>query len=314
MHLFGFKKKKKVQSYNSLDSLSENQKMFLVNYLGDRLISWQIDSPVKERYPNIEQNIADLCRLGLVQKGNGVYVLTSAGLDIRKNFRSQERSRHEDMLKSIMSFIKSGDYLSAYNARVKYERESIIPHGIHFPLSQKGDEACYTDTSLPLNVKNYIQDSYKLDFSDCRNSESFKAAMRALYVGTSIAGSERIILSEDFETDVGERLDCPSLEQQLQMKCTFLNPPKFRIYFSTKVKVFNLISTGVIDKWDGQFFLGVFDCTIPFHASMAQYENMKLACIDGLPKTFQTFYKHKEANDEKYMTWVDAYNKATTIE
>ena len=48
-------------------------------------------------------------------------------------------------------------------------------------------------------------------------------------------------------------------------------------------------------------FLGVYDCTIPEHATIAQYEKMKEAGrIEGFPKTLRTFEKHKKANSEKY--------------
>ena len=296
---------KKFSSHNSLDAISEQKIMFLVNYLGGRAITWHIDAPVRDAYPNIEQNIVDLEKIGLIKIERNVYVLTEAGMEIRKKFREQEKIRNKEMIHNSISMAIAGDYLGAYNARTIYEKNSVIPHGIN--ISFGGNKQSLNDSSLPCNVKNYIRLSYQLDFSDCRNSESFKGAMRALYVGMEISGASKIEPPASFESDLGEYIDCPALDQQLKEKCMFPNPPKFRIYFDTKVRVLRFTNVGLLKKWDGQFFLGMYDCTVPYHATMAQYERMKEARIEGFPKTFKTFEKHKNANSEKYKSWIAQY-------
>ena len=298
MGIFNFIKKHPV---NSLDNLSEQKKMFLINYLGDRSVTWHIDDPVKERYPDIEQNIKDLQAEGLIKIEKGQYVLTSSGSEIREKFRAMERERKADMQRSVASASGLKDYVAAHNARARYEEGSVIPHGIGMDWKQESD--------IPYNVKNYIECSKKLDFSDCLNSEAFKDALRALYVGISISGTGDISPPDDFEEQVGEALICPALDAQLAEKCKFPNPPKMKIYFRTKVRVHNYISTKLIDKWDGNFDLGVYDCMVPLHADMAQYEIMRLAGIEGFPKTFQTFEKHKKANSPKYQSWMEQYEK-----
>ena len=40
-----------------------------------------------------------------------------------------------------------------------------------------------------------------------------------------------------------------------------------------------------------------------------QFEKYRLAIPDQVPKTFDTFRKHKEANDDKYKSWVSAYRE-----
>lgn len=42
-------------------------------------------------------------------------------------------------------------------------------------------------------------------------------------------------------------------------------------------------------------------------ADFKEFENMRLAIPDKVPKTFQTFQKHKLADDDKYKAWVQAY-------
>lgn len=303
MSLFDFLKKKQG---SSLDLLSEQKKMFLVNYLGDRRFEWGIHDSVKEKYPDLEQNIKDLEKDGLIQICESEYRLTSQGLDMRKLFRSQERTRHESMLNDVIGFAEKEDFLSAYNARSNYEKNSVVPHGIF--IGESGEGHWKTQSNVPESVRRYIENSHKLDFSDCNNSESFKTALRNFYVGSSVSGSNRIEIPLDFEEKLGEFLDCPALNKQLEEKCEFPNPPKLRIYFNTKVSVFNLTETKVIKSWDGNFFLGVFDCTDKFHAAMAQYEKMSQAEIEKFPKTFKTFYKHKSENSEKYQEWMRQYS------
>ena len=307
MGLFGFFKK---PTTNSLDTLSEQKKMFLVNYLGDRSVTWHIDKPVKEQYPDVEQNIEDLQKAGLIMKEKGVYVLTESGQEMRKAFRAQERARRKEMHQSAVDFALSGDYLSAYNARAKYEKESVIPHGIIVNLGGGSNTTTWEVASeIPSNIDNYIGNSCKLDFSDCENSERFKEALRRFYIGIEATGSNRIDIPYDFEEKLGEKLNCPALDAQLAEKCQFPDPPKLKIYFRTKVRVFNYISTKLIKKWDGKFDLGVYDCTSPLHATMAQYERMKTVGIEGFPKTFKTFEKHKKEDSEKYKLWMAEYSK-----
>ena len=44
-------------------------------------------------------------------------------------------------------------------------------------------------------------------------------------------------------------------------------------------------------------------------AAFKEFENMRLAIPGKVPKTLQTFLKHKLANDDKYKAWVAAYRE-----
>ena len=245
MPLLGFLRKKPASMSSTL---SEQKKMFLVNYLGDSKFEWGIHDSVKERYPDLEKNIRDLKEDGLIQVCESEYRLTARGMEMRKLFRSQERTRKASMLKDVIEFSEKEDFLASYNARSNYEQNSVIPHGI-FSEESVGDY--WKNASiLPQSVERYIENSYKLDFSDCNNSESFKKALRNFYVGLCISGSSRIEIPLDFEEKLGEFLDCPALNKQLMEKCDFPNPPKLRIYFNTKLTVFNFIETKVINSSD----------------------------------------------------------------
>lgn len=281
------------------------EKFFLINYLGDRAISWVIDDPVKERYPNLNENIKSLLAEGYVSVCANKYQLTQAGETARAEFRAEERARRNKMHADVLAKAMAADFLGAYNARAAYERNSVIPHGIFVGIGGNSGAVWPQADETPFNVKRSIENSYKLDFSDCKNSLTFKESLRNFYVGISITGSNQIEIPEDFEAKQNEHLICPALDSQLRLKCVFLNPPKLRIYFNTKVTIFNLTSTGTLKEWDKQFYLGVYDCTNRLHFAMAEFEYYSTLQISGFPKTFQTYNKHKASNSAKYRSWMD---------
>ena len=281
-----------------LKILSDYEQDFLINYFGDRLLNWGVDTAVKERFPDVEQYISLLMDAGFFSIQNGKYILSERGQARRIAFRKRERERREKMHESVVRSVMNGNYLEGYNFRADYERNSIIPHGIF-----TGCNPWKEKHKIPRNLENYLECAHKLDFSDCNNSENFKNDLRKFYVAIAITGSNRLELPKDFESKHNEYLDCPNLERQLKEKCLFRDPPKLRIYFNTKVAIFNLMSTGVIKFWDGNFNLGMYDCTVPVHAAIAEYKEMCAFHVVGIPKTFQTFFKHKQNNTVKYQNW-----------
>lgn len=286
--------------------VTTQEKGFLVNYLGDRKKEYGIHDAVKRRYPTLTQDIQQVILEGLVLETADGYTLTDAGNKLSKEFRQTEKLRKGKCEKEIYALSMERDYLGAYNARAAYERECVIPHGIHCSLGGNGMETPWPEAKeLPFHVKNYIKVSRELDFSDCFNSEMFKSDLRAFYVGGSISGSSRVELPLDFEEIRGEFLECPLLDDQLNQVCLFEKPPKLRIYFNTKVSVYNFISTGLIEKWDGRFRLGTYDCSTEFNFSMAEFVTYSKLEISNFPKTFNTFYKHKSSNSEKYQKWME---------
>lgn len=286
--------------------MTEQEKGFLVNYLGNRRKEYGIHDAVKERYPMLLQDIQKVIVEGLLIETIDGYILTDAGNKLSGEFRQTEKLRKKECEKRIYALSMERDYLGAYNARAEYERNCIIPHGIHCSFGGDRTERPWPEAKeLPFHVKNYIKVSQELDFSDCYNSEMFKSDLRAFYIGVSISGSSRTELPLDFEEIRGEFLKCPILDDQLNKVCLFENPPKLRIYFNTKVSVYNFMSTGLIEEWDGKFRLGVYDCSVVFNFSMAEFAAYLKLGISDFPKTFNTFYKHKTQNSEKYQKWME---------
>lgn len=284
--------------------LSDMELGFLINYLCGRSITWHIDDKVLSRYPDINRNIEYLIKNKFLLIKDRKYVLTKKGEDVKKYFRSSEQSRKKAAEDNIILASLSGDFLSAYNIRAEYERECILPHGL-FVFTNNEHDKWSEAQDIPFNVMNYINNSQKLDFSDIQNSESFKEALRSFYIGHQISGSNSVELPLDFEEKLGEHLICPKLDIQLLQKCKFPNPPKLRIYYRTKVKTLNYLLTGLIQEWDGQYWLGMYDCTSPLNSAMAEFEVLRSNNIDTFPKTFKTYYSHKKANSDKYKYWIE---------
>lgn len=288
--------------------LSDMELGFLINYLCGRSITWHIDDKVLSRYPDINNNIDYLIRNNFLQINDRKYILTQKGEDVKNNFRSTEKIRKKTADANIITASLSGDFLSAYNIRAKYERDSVLPHGL-FVFTDSKEHLWAEAQTIPFNVRNYINNSQKLDFRDIQNSEPFKETLRSFYIGHQISGSNSVELPLDFEEKLGEHLICPKLDIQLLQKCKFPNPPKLRIYYRTKVKTLNYLLTGLIQEWDGQYWLGMYDCTTPLNSAMAEFEVLRSKNIDTFPKTFKTYYKHKKANSDKYKNWAAQYNK-----
>ena len=281
------------------------EERFLVNYLGNRKKGWGIHDAVKERFAPFNRSVAQLVSDGYIVDEPEQYRLTIPGKLISDEFKKSEKAREKAATNKIMLLSMERDYLGAYNERAKYELECIIPHGITTSPGGSGNLPQWkVEARMPSTVMSYVKCSKLLDFSDCNNSEVFKSELRAFYVGTEIAGSGKIFLPNNFEELHGEFLDCPALEKQLKEKCLFKKIPKLRIYFNTKVSVLNSTSSGLVKSWDGNFILGSYDCTDLYHFDMAEFELYSEFGIPTFPKTFNTFFKHKRANSEKYQAWM----------
>lgn len=278
--------------------LSEQEIGFLVNYFGERKFEWGIHENVMDRFPNLGKNLEALMREGYLETHTGMYAITDKGKKIQRKFREKEKERKKEATEKMMEASLSSNHVRAYKERANYERESVIPHGIGMDWDDK-------DEAERLSSK-YEEMAMGLDFSDCLNSEKFKQRLRDLYVGSRIAGTHpmRDDITAGFEDKVGEYLNCPELERELFEKCVWPNPPRLRIYLTTKVLEQTIKSICGEKGWKGKYRLGIYDCTSQYNMAMAEFEVYKSMEIDGFPKTFKTYWKHREENSEKFKNWM----------
>lgn len=269
------------------------------------------DEDEEDLTSNREQNLAPVQSEGMIQEKDGNHILSKTEKCLRKDFPVKERNRKDTMRTKVLCITFQDDIFASINFREKYEKENIMASKTGTP--KKTFEAFWEE-----QFSRYLRQSIFLNFDDCNNSATFQMNLRRFYAGCMIAGSSQIPLPLDFEERMGEYLDCPGLDKQLSQKCVFPNPPKLRIYYENKVRLLNLTQTGYLKEWDGNFFLGMYDCTDPFHFSMAEFEYYSTLDIPNFPKTHKTYYKHKQLNSEKYQLWMEAIGdrrlKMPTIE
>ena len=75
-----------------------------------------------------------------------------------------------------------------------------------------------------------------------------------------------------------------------------------------------------IDLFDGKSLQQAIKQIEAYHAKEAarrrwladyrQWENYRMTLGNKVPKTFNTFLKHKRAGDDKYRDWMTAYKEA----
>lgn len=284
-----------LQSLFRCVEIEESDLSFFTNYLGDRMKQQGIDGAVKERFPNWEELIRRVQKDGYVIDQGNRWTLTDSGKEKRNEWRKKERTRKNALIESVRN-LGASDIQLIKSIRKEYESESVLSHGIGTAPSGIPEEV----------LSRYVERSKMLDFSDIQNSENFKQKLRDYFIQQEVIG-ESFPITKEFESSVGEYLNCPELATQMREKCAFPNPPVLQIYIDTKIYILRWKSINETlrkpYKWDGNFLLGVYDCTNPFHAAMAEYESLKLENIEGFPKTFQTFWKHKSRNSDKYKMW-----------
>lgn len=279
--------------------MTEQELGFLLNYFGDRDYKHITHERVKERFPQLDKILNILINEGYITKGDTKYLLSEQARRIRINYRKTEKSRSKAAKDKIMKLALQGDYLGAYNARAEYEYNCILPHGITLSLGGYNNMWRYSNRT-PDYINNYIKIANCLNLNDNLNSERFNLFFRRFFIGYNITGADISAINDDissFEDIVNEKLNCPALDTLLSEKCKFPHIPKFYIYFLSKIRE----STGL--NQFGEYTLGIYDCTIPFHAAIAEYEIMKQYNIPKFPKTFNTFWRHKQKNNEKYQEW-----------
>lgn len=279
--------------------LNRQEEGFLLNYLNGRAVFWHFEEPIRKRFPNIESRIDFFLKSGNLFIDKSTYKLSEMGEDKKCAYRMAEKLRERTMKNNVLSLCLNGDFIEASQARIQYEIESVIPHGIGSDWSNT--------TYHSMVLKRYIQAARELDLSDSWNTIDFKNLIRAVHVASHITVLDLFEAAYRVELEIEEKLLCPDLESQLKEKCFRPNPPKLYIYMNTKFTIKNLLNTKSISKWDGKYILGPYDCSDPFHAAIAEFERCRELGIDGFPKTFQTYYKHKKRNSEKYQNWISQY-------
>lgn len=172
------------------------------------------------------------------------------------------------------------------------------------------------------------------DYSDLKNSAEYVLSLKAGIFIDYLFGFKNCWGVDKHEQLCIEVFDCPKLEKYLsKKKWDFQSFNRLHAYTNTKKininskiflscasspKLLRSISHPVYKR--GEYYLGFTNETsIEYIKALRnryinedEYILMRKYNIDGFPKTFQTFEKHKTKNSEKYRYWLSQLENIST--
>lgn len=194
--------------------------------------------------------------------------------------------------------------------------------------------------------KKYLSYLENERFSDLINSRKYKDALRAVIFVEYLFGFRDGWSYRALKSICPEQMNCPMLNEfRRKMDWVFESEPDEIIYIATakrNLETKMYISSdyyssapkhGInVEKHphmthiyeNGEYYLGVLKGTPKEHEKrildgrrkflqdVDLFDKMQGTGIEKFPKTFQTFQKHKQANDEKYQEWMRQYNVLKT--
>lgn len=231
------------------------------------------------------------------------YVLTERGLKVDEEYIKGQKEKNIQLKATIIEKIKARQYELSYIEMAKaYQKEPIPP----------GSGIDWNDIDCVRNLARKEQVRLRtFDFSDLNNTELYKEFLfQVLYYDVQIEHNLFASITA-ISPPNEEKISCPALETFFEKKA--FSPTEVKKVFTYLVtKRFNHLQLSMRetlrnDKYtplpNGEF--NISDDTISLWKAMKEFEELAKLEIPGFPKTFQTFQKHKEKNDEKYQFWLN---------
>lgn len=170
--------------------LTNDEKAFLVNYLGGRDFQHGIDRDVRERFPALRWHIKELIAEGLLVKEKNCYSLTESGQAMRKEFHAAERQRSNDLADAIYEAVMDGNYTTAFDTRNQYDRENIIHSAIE-------DNADYTNELIHRYRANATASISATATTPNTSKKCFGMALPAFEITGKAIWTSRVILRSE---------------------------------------------------------------------------------------------------------------------
>lgn len=331
--------------------LSDKER-FLLHYLKDRQIDWEIDESVKKLFRHCGRIIQDLKiagylvdddhsyfletksipelkdilkKLSLPQNGkkselierikshtssvdrkeicsNLYYVLTDKGLMEEQKYWTHKKDSDYALKECVFQKISEGKYIEASQAMGNIYSKEILPPGIGTDWNDKVGIESRAKAAID-RIRNY-------DFSDLNNSYAFiEVLVKILYYDSIIEHNLQSSIFQ-FMSLLYEDIQCEKLDIFFQGKdYTPSESQKLFVYLDTKrYNAFQNHMRLLLKKNtykplpDGVF--NINDATISGWKEYQIYSLLSSKNIEGFPKTFQTYQKHKSKNSEKYQFWI----------
>lgn len=236
------------------------------------------------------------------------YVLTAAGIKVDEEYVRNKKEQNRTMQKDFLQETKRSNYEHASLIKANTYSQMPIPPGIGIDWKNTR-EVRQRSRFEQTRLRNF-------DFSDLNNSEDYKEILLQILYYDNEIGHNLFASISKFITPENERIVCPELEKFFEGK-NYIPTEAEKIFVYLDTKRFNEFQTNMRKTLKNEKYRllpkGTFhisDQTIDFWKKQKEdreeFERLSQLEIKGFPKTLQTFQKHKEKNDEKYHSWLNA--------
>ena len=234
------------------------------------------------------------------------YVLTEKGIAVDEKYKTVKRMEDTALKENIKQKIEVGNFTQASLEKGESYSRAVISPGIGVDWTDIAEIQRCAEAQQE-RLKNY-------DFSDLKNSKAYKELLfKALYYDIEIEHNLYISISK-IVMQSEEKLNCPALDEFF-VKKEFVPPELDKVFVYLDTKRFNAFQINMRkllkkEKYlplpDGKY--KVDDRTIEYWKELSEYNLLSAKNIEGFPKTFQTFKKHKLQNSDKYIKWIVSLN------
>ncbi len=331
--------------------LSDKER-FLLHYLKNRQIKWDIDDSVKNLFPHCGSVIQDLKHAGYLidddysyfletknmselknilnilslpqngKKGELIsriknhtsaaerkeicselyYVLTDKGIIEEQKYWTQKKAMDSYLKECVFRNICDGNYVKASQVMGNIYSKEIIPPGIGINWNDEVGIESRAEAELH-RIRNY-------DFSDLDNSTDFiETLVKILYYDAMIEHNLQSSILQ-FMPLLTENIHCEKLDAFFKEK-DYVPSESQRLFVYLDTKHYNAFQNNMKTLLKKNTYKplpeGVFnvnDITISGWKEYQTYSLLLSKNIEGFPKTFQTYQKHKSKNSEKYQFWI----------
>ncbi len=245
------------------------------------------------------------------------YVLSPSGLKIDDEYKKKRKQETIDVKRCVENKVREGDYIGATLLKASFYSKMVIPPGIGVDWLDK--------VRIEESAKNRLMDLRKIDYSDLENTKQYKEnLLKTLYYDQDIENDLWKSI-ELFIDDTGEKISCSRIDEFFKKK-GYVASEKCKVYFYLDAKRYNLYIDNVnkfseeVSRRQGKMSKGeigyskqkklepgeyrISDATIEYYKEHDDYVTLSGLNIDGFPKTFGTYQKHKSQNSEKYQMWM----------
>lgn len=230
------------------------------------------------------------------------YVLTKKGIAEEQKYWTQKKLSDSLLKESVRCQIMEGNYIDAAQTFGEANSNAIISPGINIDWDDKANIELKANAELE-RIKEY-------DFSDLENTPAFiETLIKIMYYDATLEHNLHVSIPH-FISLTDEKIRCKELDEFFRKKnyipseydklFVYLDTKRYNAFQNNMQKLLKKPQYKPLPK--GVF--NISDNTIAWWKEHQTYTLLLSKNIEGFPKTFQTYQKHKEKNSEKYQSWI----------